>query len=104
MNFKSGDVVELAVQANLIPPGRYRFQEQQDEVMVLTVGKDILIGLCTRYWSPFLKKVPDGNAIATPAKKFVRQYFEAVAEFKDNDEPISPERMTFCVMAPHYVE
>ena len=100
MELKSGDLVELSVDANVIPPGRYYYIEHLDDVIVLQVANDIVIGLCLRYWQPFLKKVSDEKARPTSKKKFLDLYFTNIEEGRHLDAPTSIDRMTFCFMEP----
>ena len=102
MTFKKGDIVELSVPANVIPAGRYRFEEECDEILIFSVCDDITIGLARGFWGAFLKKSDEKAAERTPASQFVRKYSKARKESRNRFEPVIPERLSFCFMSPRY--
>lgn len=102
MKFRKGEIVELSVRANAIPAGRYRFEEQMDEMLVLSVCNDIIVGLSKGFWGAFLKRADDKNPRATPVKQFIKKYSAAYEENKKEPQIPQASRLTFCVMSPRY--
>jgi hypothetical protein len=102
MEFQAGDIVELPIYANVIPPGRYKFVEEDDEIIILSVAKDIVIGLAKAFWRPFLKKVKEDQAVPTSTWAFLRNYARARATIAGGHDARNPAKVTFCMMSPRY--
>jgi hypothetical protein len=99
--FKSGDIIELVVDANAIPAGRYRFLETDGEMMILTVGNGAILGLATAFWKNFVRPVNKGEKRPTRESEFARRYVELYHEAKCTPQSCAPERFTFCLIDPN---
>jgi len=96
---RPGDAVELLVDANAIPAGCYRFLELQGEIIVLTVGHEVIIGLAYDFWSKFMRPASESGAALTSEKKFARNYCQLLANVWSRLEISDPTRMTFCMIS-----
>jgi hypothetical protein len=102
MTYKRGDIVELAVTANVIPPGRYRFEDESDELFILSVSEGIIIGLARGFWGAFLRKSEGRNNRVIGAKQFLRSYTKICAEGRHLLDAPHPSKLTFCIISPKY--
>jgi hypothetical protein len=93
-----GSVWELASNANCIPAGRYRFEGEDDEFLVFSVGSKISFGLSKDYYEPFLRPIEALENKKTSTESFLEQY----AELFQQPGKVSPGigGMTYCLMHP----
>lgn len=96
----SGDAVELLVDANAIPAGCYRFLEVHDEMIVFTVGKEVIIGLAADFWTKFMRPATESGARLSTEREFARRYGELYSELRTKRSTLDPSRMTFCMISP----
>ena len=96
----SGDAVELLVDANAIPAGCYRFLEVQDEMIVFTVGNEVIIGLAADFWTKFMRPASESGARLSSEREFARRYGELYAQLTNTLVTADPCRMTFCMISP----
>jgi len=101
---KEGALVELMIDANAIPAGRYRFLEQDGEMLILSVAPEILVGINTTFWGSFIRPSFDARAVRTPPKVFINQYYANVARLRGVQEPFCPDKLTFCILGPRYYQ
>ena len=99
--FIPGSILELAVDANCIPAGRYRFEREEDEFLMFSVGSRISFGLCKRDYEPLLKDVDQPNQLQTSSETFVERYAELFSKYESGTPTPTPTTgMTFCAMDP----
>lgn len=93
-----GSVWELLSNANCIPAGRYRFEGEDEEFLVFSVGSKIAFGLSKEFYQPFLKPIDEPEHRKTSAATFMEQY----AELYNQPPNIVPGMggMTYCLMDP----
>lgn len=91
-----GSVWELSSNANCIPAGRYRFEGEDEEFLVFSVGSKITFGLSKNYYEPFLKPIEEPEHTKTSTQVFMEQY----AELFHRTPSVAPglRGMTFCLM------
>lgn len=101
-DFRTGSWVTLSRDAHTIPAGCYRFYRFEDEMMLLTVGPEIVLGLNYSYWNQWLTPATLTATRPTRLKDFLKRYAHNVQEMHKNDYVLSAASMTFCFMSAHY--
>jgi hypothetical protein len=96
--FRSGALVELMIDADSIPAGHYRFQEQHGEMLIFRVAPEILFGINATYWGSFTRQVFDSTVDKTSARDFVNQYRKNIEEARLTNSPFCPDKFTFCIL------
>ena len=103
MELQTGDLVELQVDANFIPAGRYHFKREEDDMIILQVAEDVEIGLSSHFWKPFLKQISDTNIRPTTIKEFLDGYFEGLGQVSRVDTSGISDRHTYCTIKPRHL-
>ena len=103
MELKTGDLVELLVDANFIPAGKYHFKKEGDDTIILQVAGDIEIGLSTNYWKPFLRQISDFHTAPTTVEEFLDGYFCGLGRVSSFDTPNCFDRHTYCTIDPRHL-
>jgi hypothetical protein len=96
--FKRGQTVELTVNANAIPAGRYKFMCQRDEILLFSIGKQVLFGLAAAHWSEYLIPLPGLGGRRTSRDEFLAGYQRLTEELSANPTPFNPSALTFCML------
>jgi hypothetical protein len=96
----AGDAVELLVDANAIPAGCYRFLEVHGEMIVFTVGHEVIIGLATDFWTKFMRPAAESGAALSSEREFAQRYGELYAQLQTKRVAADPSRLTFCMASP----
>jgi hypothetical protein len=97
---KSGDAVELLVDANAIPAGCYRFLEVNGEMSVFSLGHEVIMGFATDFWCKFMRPAAESGAPLSSEGEFTRRYARLYAQLKTKKAPADPSRLTFCILSP----
>jgi hypothetical protein len=97
---KKGQIVELTVNANAIPAGRYKFEEQDGEMLIFSIGPQVLFGLAAEYWGKYLVARSRSGARRTTRREFLVEYYRLLGELRLDPKPFNPSRFTFCMLAP----
>lgn len=97
---RRGDTIELRVDANAIPKGFYRFERQDGEIIICTVGKEIVFGLALEFWKNFLSVAHASAHKRTSQVDFMRRYSILLEELRGSDACPTSEAFTFCMMSP----
>lgn len=103
-NFRKGSWVTLLIDANAIPAGCYRFLEIRDQIILLTVGPEIVLGLNHAYWGEWLASASMTATPPTRIDNFLKQYEYNLQMLRHQDYILSPENFTFCLMSHRYAE
>jgi len=96
--FKRGVILELKVNANSIPAGRYRFLGQEDGFLLFAVNRKILFGLSAEYYATFLTPSRRRKTLRTSPLEFLDQYYR-LCETMIN-QPFDRQKLTFCAVDP----
>jgi hypothetical protein len=96
MKLKPGELVELQVNANFIPAGRYHFKREEDDMIILQVAEESEIGLSSHFWKPFLKPVSDLNSRPTTINEFLVGYLDALGKGSSPQLPASSGGDSYC--------
>jgi len=96
--FIPGSVLELSANANCIPAGKYRYEGEEDEFLMFSVGSKISFGLSKNFYEPFLKEIGSAEQRKTSTDSFMEQYAQLFGQL-DSKIPGSTG-MTFCAMHP----
>lgn len=99
-----GDPVELLVNANAIPAGCYRFIEVHGEISVFSVGREVIIGLATDFWTKFMRPAADSGARLSSEAEFATGYKTLCARLETSSELTDPSKLTFCMITPRVLE
>jgi hypothetical protein len=94
-----GTAVELIIDANLIPAGRYCCVESFDELLVFSIGSGVTFGLARKYWSHFLRPITEANPKMTSTQQYVERYAELMRDARESLLPTNPSQFTFCMLA-----
>jgi hypothetical protein len=97
--FRCGATIELCVDANAIPAGRYMYLGEESGFLLFSIGRDVLFGLAEAHWKPFLRTVPGLKPRRTSKGDFVNRYYELLAVLKPAS--IDPRKFTFCALNPN---
>ena len=102
--FRKGSWVTLLIDANAIPAGCYRFLETRDQIMLLTVGPEIVVGLNHAFWGEWITSASMTAIRPTQIDTFLEQYEYNLQMLRHQDHIMSPENFTFCAMSTRYAE
>jgi hypothetical protein len=97
---RTGDAVELLVDANAIPAGCYQFLEIFGDMSVFTVGHEVILGLATDFWTMFMRLAVDSGAPLSSEREFAKRYGELYSQLKTKPGRADPSRRTFCMLSP----
>ena len=95
---KKGKIVQLTVNANAIPAGRYKFEEQDGEMLIFSIGPQVLFGLAAEHWGQYLVSKSRSGARRTTRREFLVEYYRLLEESRRNPQPFNPSRFTFCML------
>lgn len=101
---RTGDAVELVIDANAIPAGCYRFLEHYGEMCVFTVGDEVVIGLAAEFWGKFLRPAKESGMRLTSESTFARAYFRLYSGLKHKTTIPNPTAMTFCFLSQRVMQ
>jgi len=96
--FRSGALVELMIDADSIPAGHYRFQEQHGEMLIFRVAPEILFGINATYWGSFTRQVFDSTVDKTSPQDFVHRYSRNIKAARAIKSSFCPDKFTFCIL------
>ena len=97
-HLRKGDIVELTTDANAIPAGVYKVLDNKDEFLVFQVGTSIQFGVAADFWSHFMRPVESSETPITSTTDFVKRYTTLLQKVRSADEPMNPNKFTFCAM------
>jgi len=97
-SFVPGSVWTLSKNASCIPAGRYQLQDVQDELLIFSVGRDIIFGLSKDYYASILEESSSARPMRTTSNSFLRRYAKLLQS--PSRTPLPPSGITFCAMAP----
>jgi hypothetical protein len=97
---KRGRTVELTVNANAIPAGRYKFEGQDGEMLLFSIGPKVLFGLAAEHWGRYLVFGSTSGGKRTTRREFLVEYYRLLEELRVKPEPFNPSSFTFCMLAP----
>jgi hypothetical protein len=100
--FRKGALVELMVDANVIPAGRYRFLEHDGEMLIFSVAPEIIVGINSTFWGRFVRPVFDVRAVVTTPRVFMKKYRSNVVKARGVIEALCPDKFTFCILGLRY--
>lgn len=98
-SFRIGSVVELCVDANVIPAGQYRLADESEDIYTFTIGDEVMFGMAKEYWRPFLRKVPTSKIQRTTKAEFLDQYWMLMMKASVTESKNPMEAFTFCVLS-----
>jgi len=96
--FRRGEVVELVVDVNAIPAGKYQFVEQIDQILMFRLGVKAFIGMTTTYL-PFMRKVGGCEKECITLPEFEEKMYVLSTLIKNLPSQIS-DGFSFCLLHP----
>lgn len=96
--FESGAIVELLVNANSIPAGRYRYLGCEEGFLIFAIGRRILFGLSERHWGGQVVPVENPALELTSRMEFVDRYYALLNSGVEDSQ--DGQRLTFCAVDP----
>jgi len=102
--FRKGSWITLSREAHTLPAGCYRFFDNQDGIILMSLGPEIILGLNYSFWAQWLTPATLTATQPTRLHDFISQYAHNVYYARNNDYVISHESMTFCFMSTTMVD
>lgn len=95
---ESGAIVELLVNANAIPSGRYRYLGCEEGFLIFAIGRKILFGLSERHWRRHIAPLYSSSQEPTTRMEFLDRYYALLSS--GAEDPPDSQRLTFCALDP----
>ena len=93
---ESGAIVELLVNANAIPSGRYRYLGREEGFLIFAIGRKILFGLSERHWRRHIAPLRSYSQEPTTRMEFLDRYYALLNSGAGH--PPDSQRLTFCAL------